>query len=54
MALQARRICGAVDSASTALHGTPAVDADWKEEFRQDLAVLRSKLDILQALTNGR
>jgi len=44
----------ALDSATTALHGTPAVDTDWKEEFRQDLAVLRSKLDILRTLTNGR
>ena len=44
----------ALDSATTALHLTPAVDADWKDEFRQDLAVLRSKLDILQTLTNGR
>ena len=44
----------ALDSATTALHGTPAMDAAWKEEFRQDLAVLRSKLDILRTLTNGR
>jgi hypothetical protein len=44
----------ALDSATTALHGTPAVDAAWTEEFRQDLAVLRSKLDILRTLTNGR
>jgi hypothetical protein len=44
----------ALDSATTALHQTPAVDVDWKDEFRQDLTVLRSKLDILQTLTNGR
>ena len=44
----------ALDSATTALHGTPAMDAAWKEEFRQDLDVLRSKLDILRTLTNGR
>jgi hypothetical protein len=44
----------ALDSATTAVHGTPAMDAGWKEELWQDLAVLRSKLDILRALTNGR
>ena len=44
----------ALDSATTAMHQTPAVDADWKDEFRQDLAVLGSKLDILRTLTNGR
>jgi len=44
----------ALDSATTALHQTPAVDADWKDEFRQDLAVLVSKLDILRTLMNGR
>jgi len=44
----------ALDSATTALHQTPAVDADWREEFMQDLAVLRSKLDILRTLMNGR
>ncbi len=44
----------ALDSATTALHQTQAVDAEWKDEFWQDLAVLRSKLDILQTLTNGR
>ncbi len=44
----------ALDSATTALHRTPAVDADWRTEFMQDLAVLRSKLDILRVLMNGR
>jgi hypothetical protein len=44
----------ALDSATTALHATPLVDADWREEFMQDLAVLRSKLDILRTLMNGR
>ena len=44
----------ALDDATTALHQTPAVDADWREEFTQDLAVLRSKLDILRTLMNGR
>jgi hypothetical protein len=44
----------ALDSATTALHQTPLVDADWKDEFRQDLAVLVSKLDILRTLMNGR
>jgi hypothetical protein len=44
----------ALDSATTALQHTPAVDAEWKDEFKQDLAVLLSKLDILRTLTNGR
>ena len=44
----------ALDSATTALHATPVVDADWRGEFMQDLAVLRSKLDILRMLMNGR
>jgi hypothetical protein len=44
----------ALDSATSALHQTPAVDAGWKEELRQDLAVLVSKLDILRVLMNGR
>ena len=44
----------ALDSATTALHQTPLVGDDWREEFTQDLAVLRSKLDILRTLMNGR
>jgi hypothetical protein len=44
----------ALDDATTALHHTPGVDAGWREEFTQDLAVLRSKLDILRTLMNGR
>jgi len=44
----------ALDSATSALHQTPAVDAEWRGEFMQDLAVLRSKLDILRTLMNGR
>ena len=44
----------ALDSATTALHQAPLVDADWREEFMQDLVVLRSKLDILRTLMNGR
>jgi hypothetical protein len=44
----------ALDSATTALHHTPVVDGDWRDEFEQDLAVLRGKLDILRILTNGR
>jgi hypothetical protein len=44
----------ALDSATSALHHTPAVDAGLKDEFRQDLAVLVSKLDILRVLMNGR
>lgn len=44
----------ALDDATTALHQTPAVDAEWREEFTSDVAVLRSKLDILRTLMNGR
>ena len=44
----------ALDDATTALHQTPAVDSGWREEFTQDVAVLRSKLDILRTLMNGR
>jgi hypothetical protein len=44
----------ALDDAITALHHMPTVEAGWREEFSQDLAVLRSKLDILRTLMNGR
>jgi hypothetical protein len=44
----------ALDSATTALHHMSLVDAGWREEFRQDLAVLGCKLDILRTLMNGR
>jgi hypothetical protein len=44
----------ALDSATTALQQTSAVASDWRQEFTQDLAVLRSKLDILRTLMNGR
>jgi hypothetical protein len=44
----------ALDDATSALHQTPAVDRDWREEFTQDVAVLRNKLDILRTLMNGR
>jgi len=44
----------ALDDAITALHHIPAVEAGWRQEFTQDLAVLRSKLDILRTLMNGR
>jgi hypothetical protein len=44
----------ALDDAATALHHTPVVDAGWRQEFAQDLPVLRSKLDILRTLMNGR
>jgi len=44
----------ALDDATTALQHTPTVEADWCEEFTQDVAVLRSKLDILRTLMNGR
>jgi hypothetical protein len=44
----------ALDSSTNALHQTPAVDAACRNEVVQDLAVLRSKLDILRTLMNGR
>jgi hypothetical protein len=44
----------ALDDATSALHRTPAVCADWRQEFTQDLAVLRNKLDVLRTLMNGR
>jgi hypothetical protein len=44
----------ALDSATMALHAAPVVDDQWREEFRGDLAVLGSKLDILRTLMNGR
>ena len=44
----------ALDEATTALQHTPAVEAGWREEFTQDVAVLQSKLDILRTLMNGR
>jgi len=44
----------ALDDATTALHQTPAVDSGWREEFTQDVAVLRGKLDILRTLMNSR
>ncbi len=44
----------ALDDATTALHQTPAVDSGWREEVTRHVAVLRSKLDILRTLMNGR
>jgi hypothetical protein len=44
----------ALDDATSALHQTRAVEAGWREEFTQDVAVLRNKLDILRTLMNGR
>lgn len=44
----------ALDDAASALHQTRVVDAGWREEFTQDVAVLRNKLDILRTLMNGR
>jgi hypothetical protein len=44
----------ALDSSANALHQTPTVDATCRDEFMQDLMVLRSKLDILRTLMNGR
>jgi hypothetical protein len=44
----------ALDSATTALHAAPVVDADGRLEFMQDVAVLREKLEIIRTLMNGR
>jgi hypothetical protein len=44
----------ALDSATTTLQGMGSVDHEWREEFHQDMVVLRSKLDILRTLMNGR
>jgi hypothetical protein len=44
----------ALDDATAALHQTPAVDSGWREDVTQDVAVLRTKLDILRTLMNGR
>ncbi len=44
----------AIDDATAALHKAPVLDAGWRQELAQDLAVLRSKLDILRTLMNGR
>ena len=44
----------ALDSATMALHAAPLLGAHWHEEFQVDLSVLRSKLDILRTLMNGR
>jgi len=44
----------ALDDATVALHQMPAVDSGWRQEFIHDLGVLRSKLDILRTLMNGR
>jgi hypothetical protein len=44
----------ALDSATAAVRRVPSVDADWHDEFLQDLAVLREKLHVLHVLMNGR
>jgi hypothetical protein len=44
----------ALDSSAIAVQEARLVGAGWREEFLQDLVVLRSKLDVLRALMNGR
>jgi hypothetical protein len=44
----------ALDSATTTLRALPMVEPEWHEEFKQGVSVLRSKLDILRTLMNGR
>ena len=44
----------ALDDATAALHQTRAADSGWREDVTQDVAVLRTQLDILRTLMNGR
>ena len=44
----------ALDGATMALHRAPLVDSGWRQEVTDQLAVLRSKLDIFRTLMNGR
>jgi hypothetical protein len=44
----------ALDSATMALHAAPVLGDHWREEVQGDLSVLRSKLDTLRTLMNGR
>jgi hypothetical protein len=43
-----------LDHATTALTRVRELDQGWKDEFVSDLSVLRSKLDELRTLLNGR
>jgi hypothetical protein len=44
----------ALDSSASALQQTRVAEPGWREEVLTDLAVLRSKLDVLRTLMNGR
>jgi len=43
-----------LDAATTAMQRICELDAEWREEYLQDLGILRDKLAILRTLMNGR
>jgi hypothetical protein len=43
-----------LDHATTALTRVRELTADWRAEIETDLAVLRSKIEVLRTLLNGR
>ncbi len=43
-----------LDAATTAMQRIRELPDEWRDEYLQDLVVLRSKLDILRTLMNGR
>ena len=44
----------ALDLSMAALTRAGELDQDWAEEFESDVGVLRTKLDILRQMLNGR
>jgi hypothetical protein len=44
----------ALDLSMAALTRAGELDQDWAEEFESDVGVLRTKLDILRQMINGR
>ena len=43
-----------LDAATSAMQRIRQLDAEWREEYLQDLIILRDKLAILRTLMNGR
>jgi hypothetical protein len=43
-----------LDHATTALTRVRELSSEWREEIESDVAVLRSKLDVLRTMMNGR
>jgi hypothetical protein len=43
-----------LDAATTAMQRIRELDDEWREEYMQDLSILRDKLTILRTLMNGR